>query len=228
MHKGVHRQRKAPPTPSERFFAKVAPATDGSGCLLWTGSLSGGGYGQFGVAGLMYSSHRWMFERAYGPLPDGHCVDHLCRNRRCVRPSHLEVVTWAENVRRGLAPQITSDLAASRTHCRRGHALTPENLYVAGKSRRGCLTCRRDRERLYGARRAEHERVLRQRRRDMGAAYEPPQAAGPLKTHCKRGHEFSEENTFEDKATGRRACKICRRLAVNARRVRRKAEGLPR
>lgn len=69
-------------------------------CLIWTGSKVTGGYGQMsfggGRSGLV---HRWVYEQAYGPIPDGMEVDHVCHNRACVELAHLRLATRAENTR---------------------------------------------------------------------------------------------------------------------------------
>lgn len=112
-----------------------------NGCWEWTGKRQPNGYARISVNGRQQLVHRVMYERIVGPIPEGLVIDHLCRNRACVRPGHLEPVTIAENLIRG-------DSNAHKTHCPQGHPYSGDNLYVenAGKAwaKRRCRTCKRD------------------------------------------------------------------------------------
>lgn len=122
-----------------RFFAKVRVAENG--CWEWTGARDDDGYGYFRPPdGKIYRAHRVSYEICFGPIPDGLCTDHLCRNRSCVNPMHLEPVTWRENVLRGDTGPARN---LAKTHCHKGHPLSGENLYVRPNGWRICKECRR-------------------------------------------------------------------------------------
>lgn len=113
-----------------RFLASVE--LEPGGCWLWKGETTKGGYGRFWHGGDRSMAHRWLYERLVGAIPDGLVLDHLCRTRRCVNPGHLEPVTNAENVRRGVI--------ANRTHCPSGHEYTESNTRRY-RGRRYCRAC---------------------------------------------------------------------------------------
>lgn len=119
----------------DRFREKVEMAEDG--CHNFVGWKRPDGYGQIWVDRKMRRAHRIAYELFIGPIPDGLVVDHLCRNRACVNPAHLEAVTHGENVLRGVNPAAQR---SRQTHCQRGHELTGDNLYTHG-GRRRCRTC---------------------------------------------------------------------------------------
>lgn len=107
--------------------------TDESGCWIYTGPISQGGYGRLGKE----YAHRIMYEAIHGEIPPGLDIDHLCRNRRCCNPQHLEAVTRRENLLRGMG---WTAINARKTHCKRGHEFTDENTRHDGRGRQ-CRAC---------------------------------------------------------------------------------------
>lgn len=81
--------------PAEAFAARTR--SDGD-CIVWTGSLDGAGYGQLRIGDRLTKAHRYAWEAAHGPIPEGLYVDHTCWNKACVAVPHLRLATHGENV----------------------------------------------------------------------------------------------------------------------------------
>ncbi len=109
------------------------------GCWNWTGWLTEGGYGGCNRDGHNLA-HRAVYSDVVGPIPAGLDLDHLCRNRQCVNPAHLEPVSRQENLRRS---PLVGRAHAAKTHCAHGHERTPENTYTKADGRKQCRVCAR-------------------------------------------------------------------------------------
>ena len=125
-------------TVEQRFWAKVLRPSLFE-CWVWTGTTNGRGYGRFGVEHHMVYPHRFSYELLVGPIPLKLTIDHLCRNRLCVNPSHLEVVTQQENILRGSGHAAIN---SQKSHCLRGHPLIGYNLIVPSVGKRKCRLCK--------------------------------------------------------------------------------------
>jgi len=127
---------------NSRFWSKVEKTES---CWNWTAYIHKSGYGRFYLNGKIEHSHRLSYEEKYGKIPQGLQIDHLCRNRKCCNPDHLEAVTHLVNVQRGLAGKINNN-QSKKTHCPQGHEYNEENT-VDISGRRHCRLCRQIRAR---------------------------------------------------------------------------------
>ncbi len=140
--------------PVERFWKRVKRRGDVD-CWEWD-TARPDGYGGLRVDGSAVLVHRFAYELLVAPIPEGFEIDHLCRNRLCANPAHLQAVDHRTNVLRGIAVTAANAL---KTVCIRGHEFTPENTYEqpSRPGTRRCKRCERDR-------RVERERLARQAR----------------------------------------------------------------
>lgn len=130
---------RTPTTVADRFWRHVAKGGE-TECWPWTGGGWPSGYGSLRISpDAKVPAHRFSYELHVGPIPEGLVIDHLCRNRKCVNPAHLEPVTFAENILRG---EGMAARHARKTECLRGHSFDPPNGYT-NKQGRGCRACDR-------------------------------------------------------------------------------------
>ena len=137
----------------DRFWSKVNKTDT---CWLWLSSLTQG-YGSFWMNGKPQRAHRIAYELRKGPIPESMELDHLCRNRACVNPAHLQPVDHRTNVLRGASLMA---MRAKQTYCKQGHAFDVLNTYYSLMGTRRCRRCR-----------AECEKKRRQKERENYAPY---------------------------------------------------------
>lgn len=115
---------------------------------MWTGNRLKDGYALVRMGGKARLVHRVAYELLVGPVSVGLQLDHLCRERYCVNPLHLEPTTASTNKRRGTNPN------SAKTHCAHGHPFDEANTYKDARGWRGCRKCRTEAERRSHAKRA--------------------------------------------------------------------------
>lgn len=120
-----------------RFWGKVEKTDH---CWIWAAHKSRIGYGQFWFSNTNMSAHRFIWIAENGPIPSGLIIDHLCRNRGCVRTEHMELVTAKENTYRGNGP---AGINHRVIECPLGHPYEGRNLTFTKQGTRVCMACRR-------------------------------------------------------------------------------------
>ena len=172
----------------QRLFAKIK--MNDISCWLWQGHKTDG-YGRIGSNGKTVRTHRAAYQAWIGPIPDGLTLDHLCRNRECFNPVHLQPVTKKENVLRGIGVTAAN---ARKTHCLRGHLLAGINLFQTADRR--CARCEHIRQR-------GHDKLRQESWPDFGM-------------RCKQGHLYDDVGVYET-ADGKHRCSECRKASERKR-----------
>jgi hypothetical protein len=157
------------PSYDEKAIARFWSYVDRRGkdeCWPWKRATPGAGYGEFSAGGVRVKAHRAAVFITQGKIPEGMMVDHICRNRACVNPRHLRVVSPRVNS----IENSTSFAAinAAKTHCPQGHLLAGDNLVASAKTRK-CRAC-------FRVKQAERNRRYRARKR-QGSLFDTEAAA---------------------------------------------------
>jgi hypothetical protein len=129
---------------ADRFWPNVS--IQGNGCWNWIGHDNNVGYGLISYNGKQIPAHRAsliIHGIKLPPADSTHECDHLCRNRACVNPEHIEIVTRGENMRRGEIYKKREEYLKNKTHCRNGHELKGDNLRIDHGVHRVCRECNR-------------------------------------------------------------------------------------
>lgn len=198
----------------ERLWVHVGIGA--GGCWIWDGSRFPTGYGRLTLGGQTYYTHRIMHMIFVGEIAKGLHTDHLCRVRECCNPDHLEVVTCRENILR--SPIAPAAVNASKTHCKRGHPLSGDNLELLEGVGRRCRTC---------AITAARERYAAATDTPLnGAPIDLSQPPAPRRGRgsevCAKGHALDAMNTYTD-PKGYKHCRACRAASQSRYEARKKA-----
>ena len=128
-----------------RFWAKVVISAintyNGTQCWEWASAVTVNGYGMFWFNRAPEYAHRLSYENKHEKIPKGLVINHLCRNRKCVNPDHLEAVTQQENCRKGLTGFLPGLMQRLKTHCPKGHEYNEENTRIKNDGSRSCRAC---------------------------------------------------------------------------------------
>ena len=126
-----------------RFWDKVEITNS---CWNWSGGKNKAGYGRISINHVMVLAHRFIYEIMESKIPRGIVIDHLCRNRSCVNPSHMDITTIGQNCMRGDSP---SAINSRKTHCGKGHQYNDNNMRIDPKTKKKrCIICQKEYDRI--------------------------------------------------------------------------------
>jgi hypothetical protein len=146
---GVIKKQRSTNTPPRIEYEEVScdnPLLRGP-CHSFKGGKDRGGYGVVSVSRRRKYAHRYVWEQAFGPIPDGLVIDHQCRNRACVNIGHLRLVTRTANVLEN--SNSPSAINSQKTRCNRGHEFTEGNTRYESRGQRVCRKCGLMRTRIW-------------------------------------------------------------------------------
>lgn len=132
----------------QKLFYEKVEINEETDCWEWCATIDPNGYGKFYDGTYLAPAHRYSYRMHLGEVLPTLQIDHLCRNRKCVNPTHLEMVTAKENIRRG-TQNLKGVTSKIKTHCKNGHEFTEENTVMQknygryGGWSRCCRTCQR-------------------------------------------------------------------------------------
>jgi HNH endonuclease len=150
----------------EYFMTRVVAGENG--CWLWQGTRNNDGYGVARIQGRLRCIHQVLYEHHVGPRGDGNNLHHMCEVRHCVNPAHLELLPIGDHARVHLV----------KTHCKRGHELTPDNIYLSSNGSRSCRACSiAYREANRDKTRARNREYMRRKRSESAATSSTAPAA---------------------------------------------------
>lgn len=198
----------------DRLWSRVSEDEDG--CWIWTGPRYKAGYGRFYLGQESVYAHRVMYMIFVGEIANGLHTDHLCRVRECCNPCHLEVVSCRENIMR--SPIAPAAINADKTHCKRGHQLSGDNLEIAEDGGRRCRTCAITAARKRYA--ATHGTPLNEEPIDLSKPPVPRRSRDS--DACSKGHVLDSMNTYTDRK-GYKHCRACRAATQSRYEARKKA-----